>query len=215
LTELVRTTALAFPVDDVLAVHPSGLLLVRAATRFALRRSTLHLLARDATELRVSALFRRVRGRATDEPLGGAEDPLVQVDGAAGFALASPDKARLSAFRMDDELVFLREALVVGFEASLSYENGRLAAFEADGSSLVQLRGSGHVVLITAGALGSVAVENDRATILARDSVVGWAGRLLPRAPAADEVPALGPGMVALTGEGTVFLSTGDFAREP
>jgi uncharacterized protein (AIM24 family) len=132
----------------------------------------------------------------------------VHLAGVAELALMPRPETRLLAFRMDDELVFLRETELVAFEGSLSYENGRLAAFEADGAALVQLRGSGIVVLGMRGALVSTVVENDHAAVFARNAVVGWAGRLLPGP--IDEASGPGPGFVALSGEGTVFLSAGD-----
>ena len=60
----------------------------------------------------------------------------------------------------------------------------------------------------TRGEVVSTVVENDHAAVFARDAVVGWAGRLLPGA--LDDASGLGPGFVALSGEGTVFLSAGD-----
>jgi hypothetical protein len=208
LTEMANAALLEFPVDDSLAPHESGLVLVRVETSFVFRRSSLHLLTPASGDLKHVELPRRVRGQAVEEPLGGRADPLVHLAGAARLTLAPRPGARLSAFRMDDELVFLREALLVGFEGSLSYENGRLAAFEADGTAIVQLRGSGAVVLESRGALVSAVVENDHAAVFARDAVVGWAGRLLPGAP--DEASVPGGGFVSLSGEGTVFLSAGD-----
>jgi hypothetical protein len=209
LIDLVRATSLQFPIDGAAAARASGLVLLRAETGLALRRSAVHFLSPEVPEVRLVTMSRRVRGRSIDEPLGGSRDPLVLVDGPARATLAAGETSRLWAFRFDGDLLFLREAAVVGFEACLSYENGHLAAFEGEEGVLLQLRGSGTVVLSTRGSLVCAAIRSDGAALVARDAVVGWAGRLLPRPPAPHETPALGTAFVSFTGEGTLFLLAG------
>jgi hypothetical protein len=213
LAELARSGVLQFG-DAAAVMHPSGLVLVRIAAGFAARRSAVHLLASDAPEISLSPLVRRVRSRSTNEPLGGLEDPLVLLGGPGRVTLAPRRGGRLLAFFMESDLVFLREAVLVGFDASLAYENGRLAEFEGEGAALVQLRGSGNVVLMTGGTVVAAVVKNDSAAVFARDAVLGWAGRLLPRRAMPAEAPPLGPDFVSLSGEGTIFLSAGDGAAE-
>jgi tetratricopeptide (TPR) repeat protein len=215
LADLIQTIALPFPTQGAAATRPGGLVLLRAETGLALRRSAVHFLSPDDPDVRLVTMSRRRRGRSIDEPLGGPHDPLVLVDGPARATLAAGEMSRLWAFRFDGDLLFLREAAVVGFEARLSYENGHLAAFEGEEAVLIQLRGSGTVVLSTRGSLVSAPIKSEGTALVARDAVVGWSGRLLPRVPAPYETPALGTAFVSFTGEGTVFLLAGPGAAEP
>jgi uncharacterized protein (AIM24 family) len=109
---------------------------------------------------------------------------------------------------MEGELLFVREAILVGFDATLSYENGRLAAFEGEDAVLVQLRGHGGVVLRAGGALAATEVRAESGVILAKDAILGWAGRLIPRELSADESPAGVQGLVSFSGEGWVLSAT-------
>jgi uncharacterized protein (AIM24 family) len=160
----------------------------------------------DAHGFKITALVRRMRNHSLDEPLGGAEAPLVSLAGSGQLALgpAGPEE-RLIAFRMDGDFLFLREAALVGFEETLMYENGRLAAFEGEAVALVQLRGRGSVVLGAEGSVIATDVKTDLSAVLARDAVLGWAGRLLPRELAPDEAPGGARGLISFAGEGTVF----------
>ena len=71
-------------------------------------------------------------------------------------------------------------AVLVGFEETLAYENGRLAAFEGEAVALVQLRGRGGVVIAAKGSLITTEVKADHNAVVARDQTA------LPR-------PAQGP----------------------
>jgi uncharacterized protein (AIM24 family) len=116
---------------------------------------------------------------------------------------------------MDGDFLFLREAVLVGFEESLMYENGRLAAFEGEAVALVQLRGRGSVVLAARGAVVTTEVKTDRATVVARETVLGWAGRLLPRELSPEEAPGGARGLISFAGDGTVFAGVGPRAVVP
>jgi hypothetical protein len=72
----------------------------------------------------------------------------------------------------------------------------------------VQLRGQGGVVLRTQGDPLACEVRADCAALFAREAILGWTGRLLPRPLTEAEAPA-GSGLVSLAGEGTVFLAGG------
>ena len=208
LAALTRDSTLAFPQDAGLFLHPSGLLLARFETSFAARLSNLQLMAAGSEGILTSPLFRRMRNRSMDEPLGGAESPMVLFSGAGSVALAPEGAETLFAFRLEGDFLFLREAVLLAFESSLTYENGRLAAFEGEAVVLVQLRGRGGVVLRTKGAVVTTAVNAEQSAVLARDSILGWAGRLLPRELAKDEAPGGVPGLISFAGEGTVLAVT-------
>jgi len=210
LAHLVKSALLPFPRDATMAPHSSGLVLVRVEASFATRARNIHMLSADANGFKTAPLMRRMRNRSLDEPLGGSEAPFVSLAGAGRIALgpAGPDE-RLIAFRMEGEFLFLREAVLVGFEESLTYENGRLAAFEGEAVTLVQLRGRGGVVLGANGALVTTEVKADQSAVMARDSVLGWAGRLLPRELSPDEAPGGLTGLISFAGDGMVFAGAG------
>jgi hypothetical protein len=64
-------------------------------------------------------------------------------------------------------------------------------------------------VLRAKGPLLTTEVKADKAVILARESVVGWAGRLLPRELSTEEAMGGASGLISFAGEGTVFASSG------
>ena len=210
LAHLVKSALLPFPRDVTMAPHSSGLVLVRVEASFATRTRNIHLLSAGAHGFKTAPLMRRMRNRSLDEPLGGSEAPFVSLAGTGQIALgpAGPDE-HLIAFRMEGEILFLREAVLVGFEESLTYENGRLAAFEGEAVTLVQLRGRGGVVLGAKGAFVTTEVKADQSAVVARDSVLGWAGRLLPRELSPDEAPGGLSGLISFAGDGMVFAGAG------
>ena len=206
-TKLAVDTRLVFPADPGALLHPSGLVLVRVRESFAARLQAIRAMGTDSGAFKSAPLPRRARMRPLDEPLGGAASPMVILTGAGHLALAPRPDQRLLPIRLEDEFLYVREAYLVGFDGGLSYENGRLAAFEGDAVAMVQIRGRGSVVIETAGAIASVEVKNDRPAILSREIVLGWTGRLLPTELPAEEAPAAVRGFVSFTGEGNVMIS--------
>jgi hypothetical protein len=205
LMNLTKSALLPFLREAGVTLHESGLVLVSVEASFAARPRNVHLLSADTQGFKTAPLVRRMRNRSLDEPLGGAA-PLVSLAGRGHLALgpAGPDE-RLIAFRMEGDFLFVREAVLVGFDESLTYESGRLAAFEGEAVALVQLRGRGGVVLGAAGAVVTIEVKAEQSTILPRESVLGWAGRLLPRELSPEEAPGGVGGLISFAGEGTVF----------
>jgi Flp pilus assembly protein TadD len=210
LSKLAKSTLLPFLRGAGMTAHPLGLVLVSIETSFAGRPRNVHLLSADLQAMKTTPLLRRMRNRTLEEPLGGAEAPLVSFAGAGQIALGPADRdERLIAFRMDGDFLFLREAILVGFEETLAYENGRLAAFEGEAVALVQLRGRGGVVITAKGSLVTTDVKADHNAVVARDHVLGWAGRLLPRELSPEEAPGGARGLISFAGDGTVFAGAG------
>jgi hypothetical protein len=209
LARLARELLLPFPSAPGLVLHQNGLVLARVEKGFVTRLSQIQLLAAEGPAFKTSPLQRRMRNRTLDEPLGGAETPLVSLAGAGCLALAPAENERLWPFRMDGDFLFVREEVLAGFEDTVSYENGRLAAFEGEAVALVQLRGKGGVVLRAQGPVVSIDIKADRAAIVARESVLGWAGRLLPRELSPEEAPGGSRRLISFAGEGTVFAAAG------
>jgi hypothetical protein len=209
LARLARELLLPFPTTPGLVLHQNGLVLVRVEKGFVTRLAQIQLLAAEGGAFKTSPLQRRMRNRTLDEPLGGAETPLVMLGGAGCLALAPGENDRLWPFRMDGDFLFVREEVLAGFEDTVTYENGRLAAFEGEAVALLQLRGKGGVVLRSQGPVASIDVKADRSAIVARETVLGWAGRLLPRELSPEEAPGGSKRLISFAGEGTVFTATG------
>ncbi len=119
--------------------------------------------------------------------------------------MASRDRV-IWALELADEFVYVREANLLAFELSAHHENGRLAAGEREPVSMVQLSGTGFVVLETHAPISALPVSGDSRAMVRVDDVVGWTGRLLGQA--VDKDIALGklPGSVAFSGEGMLLL---------
>lgn len=224
-----------FPAGSLVAVHPSGLVLVQTATDgphgarpFAARLEAVRV---SQGTLHTTLLQRRVRDKATQEVLGGMASPLVEIRGNADLVLGARNGHRLFPLELHDDVAFVREDLLLGFELTLAYENGRISHDEGEPIAVVQLRGTGTLVLellrgdgplaahaaygADGGALphgwkeGFLAIEcaAARTTVVKREWVIGWIGHLLPRPIPFAEAPAGQRGLVSFTGEGTVLVA--------
>jgi hypothetical protein len=207
LARLARELLLPFPSAPGLVLHQNGLVLVRVEKGFVTRLGQIQLLAAEGPAFKTSPVQRRMRNRTLDEPLGGTETPLIMLSGAGCLALSPGENGRLWPFRMDGDFLFVREEVLAGFEETVSYENGRLAAFEGEAVALVQLRGRGGVVLRSEGPVVSIDVKAEKSAIVARETVLGWAGRLLPRELSPEEAPGGSRRLISFAGEGTVFAA--------
>jgi hypothetical protein len=201
-----------------LALHPSGVLLVRTSLdpprAFAARIDAVRMVAGPAV---THVLRRRVRDADTGEVLGGADGAIVRFEGNVQLVMGPRSSGDVVLLGLEDELAFVREDSLLGFELTLSYENGRLALEPpgegalsgADASPIVQLRGTGGLALEIAGALTSVSSAPNRPLLVRREWVVGWVGRLMPRALGAAEAPNGQRGLVSFSGEGAVLVRVG------
>jgi uncharacterized protein (AIM24 family) len=162
-------------------------------------------------------LNRRTRDSEGSDVLGGISSPIVRITGNAQLVLGPRAGHEFAVLALEDGLAFLREDLLLGFELRLAYENGRLAS-EAAGESMrasgdaphvVQLRGSGAVALELTRKLASVPCSPGRPLLVRREWIVGWLGRLVPRALPASDSPSGQRGLFAFSGEGTVLVCPG------
>lgn len=200
----LRDALLVYPRALPIARHASGLVLVQAASGFAARLDVVRSMALSTPA--GSPLPRRVRGRITEEPLGGAASPLLDLPGKSELVLGAPEGHKLVALALADEPLYLREAALAGFEPAVTYENGRLPVGDGDAIAMVQLRGPGTIVASLPEPSHAVEVIDGRNVTVRASHVVAWSGRLLPRALFASEAPAGARGLVAFTGEGMVLL---------
>ena len=105
-----------------------------------------------------------------------------------------------------DDVLFLREDTIVLFDLSLSYENGRLPRTDEEPLPMVQLRGSGSVAFDVIERLRTIDVTTARPATIRGQSVVGWMGRILPRAIPVAEAPAGQRGLLSFAGDGMIFM---------
>lgn len=204
-SEVARSHLLIFPRDMPVSLHPSGAVLIQASNGFATR---LHLIRSitSAAEAAGAVLQRRSRGRVLDEPLGGSLAPLVEIGGRSEIVLATGPGQRLLPLSPGEEPLYLREDILAAFDTSISYENGRLPSGDGDAIPMVQLRGGGTLVASVPQSMTALEVVQDRRTLVRGANVLGWLGRLVPRALLQSESPAGVRGFVAFAGEGMVLV---------
>ncbi len=202
--QALREALLVYPRALPIAQHVAGVVLVQTASGFATRLDLTRSLSLSGPL--GDALPRRVRGRVTDEPLGGTASPLLEVPGKGELLLAPGRDQQLLALTMADDPLYLREESVAGLDISVAYENGRLPVGDGDAIPMVQFRGIGTVVACVPSVCYAVEVLEGRTLMVRAAHVVAWFGRLLPRALLVSEAPGQTRGLVAFTGEGMVLL---------
>jgi hypothetical protein len=130
---------------------------------------------------------------------------------------------KLVPLELRDDLAFVREDLLLGFEMRLAYENGKVAFDEdrprpdspparnsgggGDGVSIVQLLGTGALVLELLSTFTTVDTVSSRPLLVRREWIVGWIGRLIPRALPPAESPGGQRGLVSFAGQGTILIA--------
>lgn len=205
-TDFARQRILVFPSQGAVQ-HETGLLLLSTPDGFACRQGAIRgLVGAHNASLKAEPLPRVARGKQQDEPLGGSP-PLLGYSGANRLVLGPVCAGcKLHAFLLRDELAFIREDLLLGFDSTLSYENARLAVGDGEAAMMVQFRGTGPVVLEIKGTLGALELLEGEAVTVRRELVVGWHGRLQPRAVLPSEAPAGQRGLVSFSGEGSLLV---------
>lgn len=187
--------------DGLLAVSAAGEVLIRGQGLLAVRG-----------QVRLAPELKRFRGRATDRPFGEGAARVLRASGEGALVLR-PAAPQLTVLRLAEEAAYLREEALFAFEASLAFENGRVAGTAAPDLNLVHLRGSGDVLLASRGALRGVEVQAGAPVRIPLAALVGFAGALTPRVvPLHDEVAVAGPGaprVIELVGQGRVLIDEG------
>jgi uncharacterized protein (AIM24 family) len=202
---IARDHLLVFPRDHAVALHASGLVLVQAQTGFATRLDAVRSLA-YAVGWKSAPLTRRSRGRGLEEPLGGTASPLVEITGRGELVLGPSPGHRLLPLALEDELIYVREEALVGFELGVSYENGRLPVGDGEAIAMVQLRGTGAIVVSMGEKAACIEVAEGRSASLRANRVLGWIGRVVPRGLPPSEAPGSVRGFVSFAGEGMVLV---------
>jgi hypothetical protein len=141
------------------------------------------------------------------ETFGGIGTPFASMKGPGQLVVGPRASQRIVAFCLRDEVVFFREDAMLGFDLSLHYENGKLSAGgPADAAPLVQLKGSGTVLLELAADLLAVEVKAGGLAVR-KEVVVGWVGRILPRSLMGEDAPCGQRGLIGFSGEGVVLVT--------
>jgi uncharacterized protein (AIM24 family) len=203
--DLARDALLLFPRDLPVSTHATGVVLVQVANGFATRLESVRSMSSTAGQTS-TVLQRRARGRVLDEPLGGPASPLIELPGKVELVLGPTVGRRLVTIALEDEALYLREDALAGFESGVGWENGRLPVGDGDSLPMVQLRGPGTVIATLPERFASLEVIEGRSTAVRGGSVLGWLGRVVPRALVASEAPSGMRGFVAFAGEGMVLL---------
>ena len=199
--------AVSFPASSGVVLHPSGVALARttAEVGFVAR---LEAFRAQQSGLKMSLLERHVKGKPNGESFGGVASPMVVVLGDGELVLGARPGRKLHAFPID-EMCFAREDVLLGFGGGtgVQFENGRLTTGEGEHLPVVQLRGDGAVLIEAIGDVIGLAVHSDRSLSVRREAILGWFGRLVPRAVAPADAPCGQRGLVSFAGEGRVLLT--------
>ena len=159
----------------------------------------------SSSSLSFEPLRRRVRGQQVEEAFG--EDPEVMfVATGRGSMLVSPRGGHFVLLRLEDDILYLREAHAFAFEDTLGWENGRMpgAARDVGPPRIVQFRGQGRVVIRTAVPLFTLKLEPDASHIVDAVALAGWIGRVTPRLLSTEEGDPTP--YVECTGEGVLLI---------
>ncbi|HSQ62138.1 MAG TPA: tetratricopeptide repeat protein [Polyangiaceae bacterium] len=185
-------------------LHSSGVLVVNAPQGFAARLEAL----RAHTGGLETAILERQTRTPSPEPFGGLGSPMLRMQ-VSGPVLLGPRPAhRLMPISLDaDSTLFLREDMVFAFDLALTFENGRLTFAEGDALPVAQFRGGGALVLELLDPLVALEVTAGRSVVARRESLIGWTGRLLPRAVPMSEAPSGQRGLLGFSGEGSVLVA--------
>lgn len=208
LAELADDSLLVFPNESGVVQPSDRSLLVRVREGFSVRQDAIGALLPRGAGFASQSLMRRSRGHETSEPMGGHTTPFVALEGQGDLVLTTHHA--LQVVQIQGGFAYLRETALVGFEATVHYEHGRLSALGDEAVSIVQLSGRGVAVFERRGKLRTLPVRVEQpATVRAR-LVLGWTGRLLTQPMEPKRAPNHAHGFVAFSGDGAVFLEVLD-----
>lgn len=198
--------AMAFPPPGQTLLHPSGLALVRTSESagFAARLEAIRV---SSNGLGMSLLERTGKAKGSASSFGGVGSPMVRASGDGQLVLGPRAGRKLFAFALVDDVCFVREDYLIGWDLELNHESGRLATGDGESVALLQLRGRGVVILEAIGDILPLDISGDQGLSIRREVAIGWFGRLVPRALPASEAPCGQNGLVSFAGEGRVLVA--------
>ncbi|HVU00513.1 MAG TPA: tetratricopeptide repeat protein [Polyangiaceae bacterium] len=206
LDRVARDSLLVFPERPRVVLHESGSVLARIEGSFNARSDCLRALAPESPGSVARTLLRRkARAGIAEEPLGGTVTPFVALEGQGRVVLTVPAPFTPMVATLDGEPLYVLEERLVAFDGALAHSVGRLPFADGTSGGLVQLIGSGFVVIGTRPPLH--ALETTGRPLEARTKhLVGWIGRMIPRPISRDEAPAALADLLSLSGSGTVLI---------
>lgn len=191
--------------DHPFEISATGALLVRVSDRVFCRMTGVYA---TGGQLDFEPAHRRSRGANIDEWFDHGGDPLTAVSGH-GYLVAFPDRGRFTAVYMDDDILYLREEKVFAFSNTLRWENGNIPGLRGK-VPVVQFRGDGAVAFRTLRTVTPIKLPASGTMFVDAAALVGWIGRVVPRAV----MPAAGGPIAAVcvecTGEGVVLVESAD-----
>lgn len=186
--------------DEPVSWAGAGVLRLHGGPDLHVRHSAL-LAARGPAQ--VASAGRRVRGRVTSDLLGSPGDPFVRCAGGAEVWICSPRGRAMVVLALDQDVLYLREDRVLGFEGELAWESGRVPW---DDTPLLQFRGGGRVVLACGrDEVLALPVGEGAPLEVTGARLIGWIGRVVAHSvPLAEGERAP---RIACEGEGVLLLS--------
>jgi Flp pilus assembly protein TadD/uncharacterized protein (AIM24 family) len=198
--ELIRPTEGTDPFE----ITATGALIIRVVDRVLTRLDGVHITGGDLT---YELAMRRSRGHQTAERFDYGGTPLHSVSGH-GYLISVPpagSKHVFSAVMLDDDILYLREDLVFAFESSLRWESGNVPGLRGK-LPIVQFRGDGALTVRLERPLVRIKLPAQGVVFVDADRLVGWIGRVIPRAVVPPNDGPMGAMCVECTGEGIVLV---------
>jgi hypothetical protein len=189
--------------DHPFELSDNGSLLVRVVERVFCRMSGVYA---TGGRLDFETAHRRSRGANTEERFDHGGDPLSIVSGQ-GYLVAFPDRGRFTAVYLDDDTLYLREEKVFAFSATLRWENGNIPGLRGK-LPVVQFRGDGAVAFRTTKMITPVKLPANDTLFVDANALVGWIGRVIPRAVVQPAGGPMADVCVECTGEGVVLIES-------
>lgn len=183
--------------------------LVEVTDTWAVRGDAVRGLLANGAAFTNTPLLRRMRGRESNEPLGGHGAPWVLLSGKGQILVGASPERELSALELGGTYVYVRESCLVGYAGTAQHENGRLPSGGGEPVSMVQISGRGTVLIESRKPPRMLEVTENQKLAVRADDVVGWVGRLLGHPLDLDAAPLKSPGFVAFSGSGSVLVDLG------
>src|SRR5206468_10980294 len=96
--------------------------------------------------------LKRFRGKATDKPFGEGSRRMLRASGEGRYVISREGRC-FTALELGDEPAYFREEVLLAFEESILFENGRVPSKGGTDLHLVHMRGSDQMLLATFGLL--------------------------------------------------------------
>ena len=157
---------------------------------------------------------KRFQGKAVDQLFGPLENPVARLDGDCQLLLRASEKTFRTVLEISlKQSAYFCEGVVLAFEDTLSWENGRIPSPNTEIADLPldNLWGNGRIVIEGQSRFWGVPVRAGKRVRVDYRYLVGWLGSLVPRIVVDKEIPSsdgIPKAFVEFEGEGGVLLSS-------